>query len=404
MDGATSRATVSRQADPTAETRAQDPGAAPNPAAAVSVEAMRVEKGTCYAMFAYDVGLSINLDEAERRIQVAKQRETLRHKRRAPRHFEYRPAPLRVTMSAESISVGETATEPNVDFVVYDFGAVSVTYRIPIQGPFGGLFRLSNELYDNPRLLTDSRRGVERLLEMIAPAVNRPQVADWVEDYLIFQVGSLTPPQAPHRLVADHALVLAQMLRAESEPLSPEVVADAIACRISFAASDVTVIDWNAAFLLDTDPEDVLAILEYANVELLEMRYLDDQLDGALERSYEAFSRQAWGRTFPLRSRAADLRRVAELQLDSAVLFEGVNNAVKLLGDQYLARVYRLAVQRLHLEEWDANIIRKLNTLESIYKKISDQQNTRRLEALEWIIIILIAVSIVISLLPGGSH
>jgi len=28
----------------------------------------------------------------------------------------------------------------------------------------------------------------------------------------------------------------------------------------------------------------------------------------------------------------------AQWQVDSAILFEGVNNALKLLGDQYLAR------------------------------------------------------------------
>jgi len=71
------------------------------------------------------------------------------------------------------------------------------------------------------------------------------------------------------------------------------------------------------------------------------------------------------------------------------------------VGDQYLARVYRLASQRFHLEEWDASILRKLDTLNSIYGKMSDQAATRRLEMLEWIIIVLIAVSIGVSFLPG---
>jgi len=53
--------------------------------------------------------------------------------------------------------------------------------------------------------------------------------------------------------------------------------------------------------------------------------------------------------------------------------FEGVNNALKLLGDQYLARLYRLVAQRFHLVEWDGSILRKLETLEGIYQKISDQ-------------------------------
>jgi hypothetical protein len=100
-------------------------------------------------------------------------------------------------------------------------------------------------------------------------------------------------------------------------------------------------------------------------------------------------------------STAADLHRVVHMQVESAMLFEGVNNALKLLGDQYLARMYWLVSQRFHLAEWDASIIRKLHTLESIYEKISDRATTQRMEVLEWIIIILIAVSIVLPFIAG---
>jgi uncharacterized Rmd1/YagE family protein len=58
--------------------------------------------------------------------------------------------------------------------------------------------------------------------------------------------------------------------------------------------------------------------------------------------------------------------------------------------------------QRFHSAEWDAGILRKLQTLESIYGKMSDQATTRRMEVLEWIIIILIAISIILPFLPGG--
>jgi uncharacterized Rmd1/YagE family protein len=77
---------------------------------------------------------------------------------------------------------------------------------------------------------------------------------------------------------------------------------------------------------------------------------------------------------------------------------------LKLLGDQYLARVYRLVSQRFHLEAWDASILRKLETLESIYGKMSDRAGTRRMELLEWIIIVLITVSIAVSFFPMGGH
>jgi len=115
---------------------------------------------------------------------------------------------------------------------------------------------------------------------------------------------------------------------------------------------------------------------------------------GIRDQAYETLSKRAWNLPRMLGSYGAALRRVAELQVDNAILFEGVNNTLKLLGDQYLARVYRLVNKRFHLEDWDASILRKLQTLESIYEKISDQASNQRMEILEWVIIILIAFSI----------
>jgi hypothetical protein len=113
-----------------------------------------------------------------------------------------------------------------------------------------------------------------------------------------------------------------------------------------------------------------------------------------LDEAYEQVSRRSTGVSRMLGYSGADLRRVAELQVDNAALFEGVNNTLKLLGDQYLARLYRLVNRRFHIDDWDASILRKLQTLESIYEKISDQASNRRMEILEWVIILLIAFSI----------
>src|SRR3989441_9547736 len=88
-----------------------------------------VEEGVGYALFAYDAGLAINLDESERRITALTQRAAIRHKHRAPRYFEYRPAPLRVSQEGEALAVGPFRTAPSVEAVLYDFGAVSVTYQ-----------------------------------------------------------------------------------------------------------------------------------------------------------------------------------------------------------------------------------------------------------------------------------
>jgi hypothetical protein len=363
--------------------------------------AVSIERGVCYALFAYEVALSINLDEAERRISTMTQRDSIRHKHTAPSYFEYRPAPVRVTQNADPLTFGNYRSSTSVDLVLYDFGAISVIYSITLPGPLLGLLALSEDLYDNALLLADSRRRVEELIAVIQSAVTRPEISDLVEDYVIFQIEAFATPCSQEELCTNHAQAIAQILRAERQTLSKEEVADVLSYRMSFGSDDVTIVDWHATLLCDREGDDVRSVLEFANVELLEMRYLDQRLDDALDRSYETLSRRLWGRLRLLGSYRADLRRVAQFQVDNAILFEGVNNALKLLGDQYLARVYRLVSQRFHLAEWDASILRKLQTIESIYEKLADQATSHRMEVLEWIIIILIAVSILLPFVPG---
>ena len=368
-----------------------DPRAdATSPAAAV------VARGTCYALFAHDVGMGIDLAEADRLITARKQREAIKYTRRAPHTAINQPAPLRVPQSFESIIVGPFQTDAAVDAVLYDFGAISITFSIPLATPLPRLELLSDALYENPDLTSASRRIVERLIADIHPAINRPTPLDVAEDYAIYQVDELEGVSDLVAFLSRETPQIARILRSARNPLSPEEVADALACRISYEPADATIIDWNAAWLLGRDTEDVRTVLEFANVELLEMRFLDRQLDAALDQSYRLLSRRHWPGFGLFGSVVGDLRRIGRLQVDSALLFEGVTNALKLVGDQYLARVYRLASQRFHLAEWDSGIIRKLETLESIYSKISDRQINLRMEVLEWIIIFLIALELIL--------
>jgi len=363
---------------------------------------LRIERGLCYVMFAYDAARHIDLHQAEKRIHETSERQTIRHKRRTPNYFEYQPPPLRVSYGSAAVQIEACLARPNVDLILYDFGAVAALYSLPIAGSFDELLKLSEELYDNPFLLSDSRKRVEELLKVLGDAATYANLATVVEDYVIFHVESLSRSPDIPRFLASHCRQIAQILRAESRPLSEQEIEDALSAKLSYGMEDLAVIDWNAALLIDRDGDDVREVLQFANVELLEMRYLDQRLDGALDSSYVALSPRAGSSRPKLGRYGSRLRSVAELQVDSATLFEGVNNALKLLGDQYLARIYRLVSRRFHLDDWDASILRKLQTLESIYQKMSDQAATRRMEVLEWIIIILFVFSIVLELINLG--
>jgi len=363
------------------------------------VPAPRIRNGTAYIIFAYDAARTISLAEAERRVHEITERPTIAHKRRTPSYFEYQPPPVRFSQESEAIVMGKFATRTTVELMLYDFGAVAVIYALPIPGPFEELLSLSEELYDNDTLLADSRLRVEQLLRVIGSAASQPHDSPFVEDYVIFHVESFAEPCDLEVFCTTQARTIGQILRAERQLLSAQEVDDALAARLSYGTNDVAIVDWNAALLVDREGDDVRAVLEFANVELLEMRYVDQKLDRALDQAYETLSRRTWGLPRIFRSYSSDLRALAELQVDNAALFEGVNNTLKLIGDQYLARFYRVVSRRFHLDDWDASILRKLQTLESIYENISVQASNRRMEVLEWVIIFLIAFSIVLELI-----
>jgi hypothetical protein len=365
-----------------------------------SVDLPSVQSGLCYAIFAYDAARSIDLSKAEQRTHEATERPTIAHKRRTPSYFEYQPPPVRVNQTAEPLHLGKFATRPGVDLMIYDFGAVAVSYALSIDGPFHELLAVSEELYDNELLLSDSRQRVNQLLRVIGDAANLAHPSPVVEDYVIFHVESFSRPIDLNGFAANHARQIAQILRAERQPLSDQEVEDALSAWVAYGTADITIVDWNGALIVDREGEDVRSVLEFANVELLELRYLDQKLDRALDQAFESLSKPTLSLPRLLGYYGADLRRVAELQVDNAILFEGVNNTLKLLGDQYLARLYRMASRRFHLNAWDESILRKLQTLESIYEKISDQASNRRMETLEWVIIFLIAFSIALEFIP----
>lgn len=350
----------------------------------------QVKRGTCFILFAFEIGLSIDLDGAERRIKQATERTRFRRNQRAPKYFDYDPPPLRISQHGQQINVGHFFTKPQADITLFDFGACSVCYEVDIAGPFNYLVELGNVLYDNAFLLDDARERVKHLVSELSGAISRANVGDAVEDFTIYHIEELDDAATFSEILTNQAPQLANVLRGEIEALSAEEIQEALATRTSYSTDDCTVIDWNAALVFGTKIEDSVAVLEFCNVELLEMRFLDEQLDDYLEQAYATLTTG--------KKAGADLRKVARLQVDSAILYEAVENALKLLGDQYLARVYSLASTKFHLAEWNSSILRKLDTLDSIYQKLSDAASQRRSENLELTVIFLILFEILMSL------
>lgn len=360
--------------------------------------------GSCYILIAADIGFTVNLDACDKLLTVATKRINIAPRHRAPKHFEYGAKPLRLTQAIEPIKVGAFKTAPSVDLVIFEFGAISLCYNIPFSTNMEGLLDLSDILYDNIDIQENASTRIEELLHTIKPTVSKPYISGFNEDYLIFEIKPDPLMMGHHQLLNNHKLEVAQILRSEKLPLSEQEINEALSEQISYTPQDSVIVNWNAAFVYDNEADDVRAVLEIANVQLLEMRYLDQQLDKAMDKSYDLLTRRQtsyFGMMF--QAFDYDLKQVAQMQADGALLFEGISSSLKLLGEQYLSRIYNMAVRRFHLLDWDKSINKKLSTLESIYQKLEDKIDSSRMQVMELIIVLLILYEIVAPFLPWSK-
>ena len=352
---------------------------------------------TLHVDYAFDIGYEINLPRAQTLLQGGP--SLLPRRKRTPESIRYRPAPLRIPLDTPRISLpGDIPTvhPPRGELAIFDFAALSLSLQFPIRVSPDDLLKLAGHLAEPQELNIEARRLIDPWIERLKPAVIGFEISELSEEYFIFQVHNASA----HWLEA-RADWIAGLVRLEPEPMSRLEVLEANRLSISYTPDDLLLLDWAAGFIADRDCADTLQVIEFANVQLLEFRHIDDRLDDRLEAAYSLIRperRPKFYRQFFITSHNATVRSVRELEIEATSLFERADNALKLIGDQYLSRVFDLASTRFHLNEWQASIRRKLDTVGDVYDLLVHQSGGRRMEFLEVIVIVLISMEILLTL------
>jgi hypothetical protein len=359
--------------------------------------------GRLHVYVAFDWGDEVDLDRARK--QGAGVVLDMVRRPRTPHSFAYRPPPLRFPLGPLVLAMPglDSTTARAAEATVFDFAGVSVAVELPFEMPRHELRLLAgrlNEPATGRAIMQATRAILEPLYHKLLPAITRPAWADnfW-EEYFVFRIPP-GPAVAPELLLTEHADWLAGLLRLEDEPLSKQEVTEALRLTIRYGADDVFIPDWGAAVLVDREGEcdETLQAIEFANLQLLEFRHIDQRLDRILAQADELLRRVSRSRLPAWRGYHRPLRTLGELKVEASGLFERTGNVLKLVGDQYLARVYRLVATRFHLPEWEKGIGRKLEVLEGVYQVIAQQSNHFRSEFLEGLIVLLIVVEILLSI------
>lgn len=279
---------------------------------------------------------------------------------------------------------------------VYEVGVVSITMRVQFE--YGSLLDLMpyhhSQSQDKRSFDQLAREYAAEVCKSLKDYMVRGSFTTEPEAYTIFTLTDLAGIDDVNAWLSRERRTVAGLL-AETNPatLSDAQVADTLRLQRSFSNADLVVIDWDAALVVDLSGyvEDVVYILELANLQLEEFRSMDQALDRYLDQAYNDLARR---RTFFLGVSAATLHKLRRIRVDLTKLADEVTHITKFFGDWYLARVYLAARERFYLDHWRSSVDQRLGQLDQFYSVVHSETNERRMLWLEIIIVIFFAIDL----------
>lgn len=286
---------------------------------------------------------------------------------------------------------------------VYSVGVVSILLRVPFEtATLGDLMRFHNpKLEDGRTLDLIANELCAKVCDSLdGSVIGRNESPPPPEAYTVFCLKELDRAKDVNVWLAERRRDVAGLLT-ETMPqnLSEAQVNEVLRIQRSFENTDLAVIDWDAALIVDLSGyvDDVLYALELANLQLEEFRLMDQRLDVYLDQAYEDLERHSWT-IFGAANKT--LRQLRRFRVDVAKLTDEVTHITKFFGDWHLARIYLGARDRFYLDQWRSSVEQRLAQLDKLYSVVHTEVNEQRMLWLEIIIVIFFALDLALMVWP----
>ena len=347
-------------------------------------------KGEIVHMSLFDLGAELDVDRVATMLGRNPEAAPLVSRTPTP---DYAPVPRPREVRFGDAQAAKAQVEVRIHFV----GVAVVRIRIPIEvQDMGELVAMHGGLRVRGLPLKEAaRKWFEELRPDLEPAVIEPYPGlVEPETYTAFCVTD-SPPEP--LLGRDRDTVAALIAGEEPGSLVPAVVDAALKHTVRYYKDDAVVIGWDHALVVAPAGryEDVLDVMELANLELLEFRTYDDYLDRRLDESFAALDR-LWAPGGLFRSARGALKDISELRVDFARLTDNLHDTGKLFGEWYVAKLHQHLRDAFHLSSWERAVAGKMETLEDMFQLAEEEANHRRSLTLEILIVMLFVLDLVL--------
>lgn len=351
-------------------------------------------RGEVVYLYAFDVAYEITTANVQ---QVLARKPTplgVQWDRTVPRVARfYRP----LAIELETLTLAAPQRLPvRVQVRIYEVGVITVVLRVAVQSDhLLDLLPFHRPQLENGASLDQAAADLcVRVCQSLQDCLARPSPVTEPEAYTIFCLTDLGQADDTSQWLAAHQRAIAGLLtETTSDRLSDGQVTEVLRLARSFEKTDLVIVDWDAALVVDLGGyvEDVLYVLELANVQLEEFRAIDHALDNYLNRAYDDLSGRVGLWLGVPRALRRDLQR---FRIDVTKLADEVSHISKLIGDWHLARVYVNARERFYLDQWRSSADQRLSQLNQLYRVVHTETNERRMLYLEVLIAIFFAIDL----------
>ncbi|HBV99074.1 MAG: hypothetical protein JL50_18505 [Peptococcaceae bacterium BICA1-7] len=346
-----------------------------------------------YLLRIFDVAEEIKLDRVEKVLSQIKPTSRMKLSRIRPKSIHIANPPVTMELGEDTYDFPGLRCKVFYYARIYDLGVISVTMRISIPSglDYQSLHSLAVYLYNNQDLEAAFSQKLTEVSNTLLDAMIKPENTGFVEDYIIYYFHNWNLDWDP-----------APLLLAETEPLSDQIRREINCNSFSYGKDDLAVITWDSALVYDpTGSADIPDLLEFANSQLLELRYYDNLLSEEMIKMYDSLEEAG---TIGRYRRGGHYRRIMnslmELVIDISEITERIHNSLKLTEDVFYARVYGTALKILRTHAWEESIERKINTIQNNYTLLSNEVATQQSNILEVTIVLLILLEVLLAL--GG--
>jgi len=329
--------------------------------------------------------------------------------KRAPRQlFFYRPSTAKLAPVERFILGHRVTIERSIK--LFTIGGISISVKVPFDvATVGELVNYHELRFDDGTTLHDEVLALaEEARTELKPHLVRPvEKLAPEEAYTVFCITSpLDTPEGGHIATEDwleaNRRQVAALLTEETDTthLSDQEADESTSRYLSYYDHDMVVVDWDAALIVDEPRyvDEMVYLMEIANLQLAELESYDRLLDGVIDRSYRDLSSSGSFRGMQRWTGRTTLKQLRELRIDLARLSDELQNITKFFGDWHLARIYQALAARFHLSDWHKTTDEKLKTLDDMYQLLQADRNNRYMLILEVTIVLLFVLDLVILL------